>query len=236
MIKLKSLIKEDVAEFNNVTKSLQTCLTNFNTSATNTYGKGNIWLLKVEAEHYSRDDASPIMPSGRLMYQTFTWTIYLTNPKTGSTISKSNVGRSTPVVFGQFKLVREGAENAYGSIIFIKQFKIQNSADITPDASKLITVCNYNGNVAAPTWADTNSALANLSNGFKTMATKAYDTESDRGNEKYTGDKTQFLKTSQALLTEGPSLIQDIKSVFNQIEIGPINPEAKKTWKGMKKV
>ena len=231
MIKLKTLLTEDISEMNNVTKALQTALNNFNTTATTTYGKGNIWLLKSVSEHYSQD-------TGTIMLQTFNWEIFLTNPKTGATMKNSGVGSTQPVTFGKLQILREGPEKAYGNPIYFKGFKINQSSDINVDTPKMIDICSYNANAATnPSWGDTNTSLANMSTAFKSLASKAFDTYTDRnGNVIKTWDKTPLLKTSEALLIEGKKLIEDLKVVFNDIELQPFNAAGKKAWKGMKMV
>jgi hypothetical protein len=220
MIKLKSLLTEDVAEMNYVTKALQKVVDNFNNRGTSSFKANNFWMLKMTPNWKTAVDNKPEMPSGELTNQKFEWLFYLTNPQDSSATGGSRL--TEPYFLCKFSIRREGAEKDYGNPIFFKQFAINNSSNF--EGAYVQIVCEYDANSnTQPSWGDTSKAIETIR---KTLIDLAKTSDSASAKK----------MTSTTTLLLSPSFIEDFKSVFNSIEIAPVTATGKKTWKGMKKV
>jgi hypothetical protein len=225
MIKLKSLITEqDISEYSSITQALQTAIDNFTKTSLSTAGEGNLWIPKITTDGIT-SGGSKDFP---YLFVTYTWNILLTNPKTGSTVSQSNVGHSTPYWLGRLTVKRRGAAKDKGDVIWLKQFQMNGASSMLAKDATIETVCNYNANNGSTSkWSSTDKYIANAYNGFKKIAGE------------FAGDETianPLRKTADAIMMNGKKLISDFKAAFNSIEIVPITPEGKKIWKGMKSV
>ena len=228
MIKLKQLLTEqDISEYSNITNAIQAALDNYTTTSLSITGEGNLWSPKITTAAVSSGGGGDFP----YMFQTFTWKIFLTNPKTGSTVSTSNVGHSTPYWLGNLEIKRRGAAKDKGDVIWYKQFTMNGASSIIMKDATIQTVAKYNANAgSAPEvkWGSTDTYLQNAFNGFKKMAGEFAGSDE--------GIAEPLRKSADALMKNGKKLIADLKAVYNSIELVPITPEGKKIWKGMQKV
>jgi hypothetical protein len=194
-----------------------------------TAGEGNLWIPKITTKSTS-SGGSKDFP---YLFVTFKWDIFLTNPKTGSTVDTAgptSPGSDAPVYLGSLIVKRRGAAKDKGDLIWLKQFQMNGSTNILFQNATPKTVCYYNandGSTPAIPWGDSETFISTMYNGFKKIAGDNYGDEAAANPAR---------KTADAILANGKKLITDIKAVFNSIELVPITPEGKKIWKGMKSV
>jgi hypothetical protein len=100
-----------------------------------------------------------------------------------------------------------------------------NNAKSGNMTSSTKTLYFYNAHIANPTVSDYSTYITNFKNAYTVLS-----------NEAPSEDAAKYRNTAKVWQNSGAKLIEDLKSVFNSIEIAPATPEAKKTWKGMKKV
>jgi hypothetical protein len=210
MIKLKSLITEAV-EFDDVTKALQTAVKTFNDSASTV-------LANEEKKQYlplsvSRQPINNIQ-SGSLITTRYSWVI--------------KVGMANLFVLD---VARYGAAKDVTNVGFSKILKIQKinlkidgaNANWTGDYVDLLF---YNANGTGPTVIDATAILNNIYTNINQALVGSKYSESD----------AQYRNTATLILKSGPKLVEDLKAVFNSIEIAPFSPEGKKAWKRMQTV
>jgi hypothetical protein len=216
MIKLKSLLTEQ-AEFDSITKALQTAVNTFNASAAtvlaNEENKSAMTLI-VSKQPIDTEQG------GNLATTIYKWYIQLTTPN-----------KSAGVILVDLQIRRFGAAKdvtgiGYSKILKLYELNPKIVGDNITYTGDFMELYFYNANGGVPKVVDATSSFNKINSNILTAIKNSNNSESS----------TLFRNTAAVILKSGPKLIQDLKSVFNSIEIAPFSAEAKKTWKGMKTV
>lgn len=216
MIKLKSLLTEQ-AEFDNITKALQTAVNTFNSSAATVLANEenkSVMTLIVSKQPIDTEQ------SGNLATTIYNWYIQLTTPNKTAGVNLFNLQ------IRRFGAAKDVTGIGYSKILKIYEFNpkiVGSNITYTGDFMELYF---YNANGGSTKIADATSSFNKINSNILTAIKNSNNSESS----------TLFRNTAAVILKSGPKLIQDLKVVFNDIEIAPFTPEGKKIWKGMKQV
>ena len=225
MIKLKSLLKEQ-AVFKSVTTALQQAVKTFNDSAAtalaNEKNKNFIGLVAIVNPDQTRSATNIDVNGERMPAQKYIWYIKYSEPLLGATggmtilctLTVSKVGTKddlTNIGYSKRLSINTDDGSGKGSTYDLFDYSVFSDGATTPTdiSSRATTFVN---------------AIANLFFGHAQKGTSG------------SIEQITSRNTAKVWLNSGEKLIQDLKSVFNSIEIAPFTPEGKKNWKGMKKV
>jgi len=219
MIKLKSLLKEQ-AEFKTVTTALQTAVKTFNDSAATVLANEedkSVMTLAVDTQPVNT------MQSGEVAATQYKWQLQLRTP-----------GKSFGVALVSLEINRYGSAEQYTNIGYNKLVKLYEMKPETIGANtkyngKYVDIYSYNANINSASAVNVIPVHNNINSNFSANQTAGIK---DAG-----GNAAAIHRNTAAVISKsGLKLFEDLKSIFNSIEIAPFTPEGKKTWKGMKKV
>ena len=216
MIKLKSLLKEQ-AEFDAVTKALQTAVNTFNGSAATALANEkdkSVMSLIVSKQPIDTEQ------NGNLATTIYNWYIQLTTPNKTAGVNLFTLQ------IRRFGAAKDVTGIGYSKILNIYEFNPKIVGANITYTGDFMELYFYNANGGTPKIADATSSFNKINSNILTAIKNSNNSESS----------TLFRNTAAIILKSSPKLIQDLKSVFNSIEIAPYTPEGKKTWKGMKTV
>ena len=212
----RQLLKEQ-AEFDNITKALQTAVNTFNASAASVLANEENKTVMSSIVSKQPIDTEQ---SGNLATTIYNWYIQLTTPNKSAGVNLFNL-----------QIRRYGAAKDVTGIGYSKSLKINEfnpkivGANITYTGDYM-ELYFYNANGGEPKIVDATSSFNKINSNISTAIK----------NSNYSESSTLFRNTATIILKSGPKLVEDLKVVFNDIEIAPFTPEGKKTWKGMKTV